>query len=166
MVTSRRGETRKRFALMRWGSIWENRHGPSANTRMMDVDDAHVIKAALPAPEAFGELFERHFDRVHRICARRVGRTRAEDLAGETFRRAFESRSSYDLERANAFPWLLGIAVNVARTCQRQLPIAKCSRLARGRGRSIPGSSPTSLNSANSWTAGERGSASVSTQNG
>ena len=82
----------------------------------MDVDDASVIEAARTTPEAFGELFERHFDRVHRFCARRVGSARAEDLAGETFRRAFEARCSYDLERPSALPWLFGIAMNLVRS--------------------------------------------------
>jgi RNA polymerase sigma factor (sigma-70 family) len=81
----------------------------------MDVDDARLIETALRTPEAFGEIFERHFDAVHRFCARRVGRGRAEDLAGETFRRAFESRSRYDPDQQNALPWLLGIAMNLVR---------------------------------------------------
>jgi DNA-directed RNA polymerase specialized sigma24 family protein len=81
----------------------------------MDVDDARLIETALRTPEAFGELLERHFDAVHRFCARQAGRGRAEDLAGETFRRAFESRFRYDLDQQNALPWLLGIAVNLVR---------------------------------------------------
>jgi RNA polymerase sigma factor (sigma-70 family) len=77
--------------------------------------DAEVIEAAETTPEVFGELFERHFDAVYRFCERRIGRAAAEDLAGETFRRAFEFRSRYDREQDNARPWLYGIAMNLIR---------------------------------------------------
>ena len=43
----------------------------------------------------------------------------AEDLAGETFRRAFERRHSYDLRRPNALPWLYRIALNLVRDALR-----------------------------------------------
>jgi RNA polymerase sigma factor (sigma-70 family) len=81
----------------------------------MDVTDAEVIEAARQTPAAFGELFKRHFDSVHRFCVRRVGLARGEDLAGETFRRAFEYRERYESEQASALPWLLGIAMNLVR---------------------------------------------------
>ncbi len=68
------------------------------------------------APECFGVVFERHFEAVFRFCERRVGRAAAEDLAGETFRRAFEGRGGYDGERGDARPWLFGIALNVVRS--------------------------------------------------
>lgn len=82
----------------------------------MDITDAELIEASRESPAAFGELFERHFDSVHRFCARRVGLVRAEDLAGETFRRAFEYRDRYDSEQTSALPWLFGIAMNLVRT--------------------------------------------------
>jgi RNA polymerase sigma factor (sigma-70 family) len=82
----------------------------------MDVTDAELLAAARESPKVFGELFERHFDAVHRFCVRRVGATRGEDLAGETFRRAFEHRDRYDLAVPNARPWLLGIAMNLVRS--------------------------------------------------
>ena len=82
----------------------------------MDATDAEVLATAQELPEAFGELFERHFDAVHRFCARRVGVSRGEDLAGETFRRAFEHRDRFDLEQTSARPWLFGIAMNLIRT--------------------------------------------------
>jgi RNA polymerase sigma factor (sigma-70 family) len=93
-----------------------NRDASRANTWVMDLTDAEVIEAARDAPAAFGELFERHFDSVHRFCARRVGLSRAEDLAGETFRRAFEHRDRYNAEQTSALPWLLGIAMNLVRS--------------------------------------------------
>jgi RNA polymerase sigma factor (sigma-70 family) len=78
-------------------------------------DDAALIGAARNDPAAFGMLFDRHFSAVYGFCARRVGRGLAEDLAGETFRRAFEARGSYDFSQPNALPWLFRIALNLVR---------------------------------------------------
>ena len=82
-------------------------------------DDAALMRAARGNPEAFGKIFDRHFSTVYRFCGRRVGRDLAEDLAGETFRRAFEARHSYDLSQPNALPWLLRIAINLVRDAIR-----------------------------------------------
>jgi RNA polymerase sigma-70 factor (ECF subfamily) len=82
-------------------------------------DDATLMRAAQTDPACFGTLFDRHFAAVYRFCERRVGRTMAEDLAGETFRRAFEARHSYDLSRPSALPWLYRIALNLVRDALR-----------------------------------------------
>jgi RNA polymerase sigma factor (sigma-70 family) len=82
-------------------------------------DDAALIRAAWEHPASFGTVFDRHFIAVYRFCGRRVGRDLAEDLAGETFRRAFEARHSYDLSRPNALPWLFRIALNLVRDAIR-----------------------------------------------
>ena len=82
-------------------------------------DDAALIRAAQKDPASFGTLFDRHFGTVYRFCGRRVGRDLAEDLAGETFRRAFEARDSYDLSQPNALPWLFRIALNLVRDAIR-----------------------------------------------
>jgi RNA polymerase sigma factor (sigma-70 family) len=84
------------------------------------VDDAELIRAALNDPAPFGTLFDRHFDSVFRFCCRRVGFDLAEDLAGETFRRALEARKSYDLSQPNALPWLFRIALNLVRDAVRR----------------------------------------------
>lgn len=81
----------------------------------MDESDVTLIKASWRDPEAFSELFNRHFVSVHAYCVRRGGRDRADDLAGETFRIAFERRRRYDLSMPDARPWLLGIALNTVR---------------------------------------------------
>lgn len=81
--------------------------------------DAALMRAAQSDPAAFGSLFDRHFDTVYRFCWRRVGRDLAEDLAGETFRRAFEARHSYDLGEPNVLPWLFRIALNLVRDAIR-----------------------------------------------
>lgn len=69
---------------------------------------------SLYEPEAFGELFDRHFDDVRRYFARRVDADSATDLAAEVFRLGFERRRSFDPQRSGSCrPWLFGIARNV-----------------------------------------------------
>jgi RNA polymerase sigma-70 factor (ECF subfamily) len=75
--------------------------------------DAAAISRSLRAPEAFGEIFDRHFASIHRYLARRVGRDRADDLAAQTFAVAFERRASFRSDAADARPWLYGIATNL-----------------------------------------------------
>jgi RNA polymerase sigma factor (sigma-70 family) len=77
--------------------------------------DAWHIEVSLTQPHAFAILFERHAGSVHRYLVKRVGSRNAEDVVGETFAAAFRSRTNYDLSRADARPWLFGIATNLAR---------------------------------------------------
>jgi RNA polymerase sigma factor (sigma-70 family) len=86
---------------------------------LRNEDDAALIRAARDDPDSFGRIFDRHFATVYRFCGRRVGRALAEDLAGDTFRRAFEARYSYDLSQPNALPWLFRIALNLVRDAIR-----------------------------------------------
>jgi RNA polymerase sigma factor (sigma-70 family) len=80
---------------------------------MDSESDASIIAASLAAPEAFGALFDRHARTLFRYLVRRIGPDEADSLLGEVFRIAFEKRSTYDLDRANARPWLYGIATNL-----------------------------------------------------
>jgi RNA polymerase sigma-70 factor (ECF subfamily) len=50
---------------------------------------------------------------LFRFLIRRVGRDIADELLGETFRIAFEKRSTFDCDRASAKPWLYGIATHL-----------------------------------------------------
>jgi len=79
----------------------------------MEESDSAVIATSLEVPGAFGALFDRHGAVLLRFLARRVDPTEAEGLLGEIFRIAFERRSSFDLARNSARPWLYGIATNV-----------------------------------------------------
>jgi RNA polymerase sigma-70 factor (ECF subfamily) len=79
----------------------------------MDESDAAVIATSIETPGAFGVLFDRHGSVLLRFLARRVDPAEAEGLLGEVFRIAFERRSTFDLERESARPWLYGIAANV-----------------------------------------------------
>ncbi len=93
----------------------------AGNTELMgqgdplEGTDSQEIEASLVHPHAFAALFQRHSGSVHRYVVKRVGPHDAEDLVGETFATAFRSRTSYDLSRPDARPWLFGIATNLTR---------------------------------------------------
>jgi RNA polymerase sigma-70 factor (ECF subfamily) len=80
---------------------------------MAGESDADVMAASLQEPGRFGALFDRHATVVFRFLVRRVGVDDADALLGEVFRVAFEKRATYDTARANARPWLYGIATNL-----------------------------------------------------
>jgi|SRR5579863_1444366 len=82
-------------------------------------DDAAAIARSLREPEAFAEVFDRHYAFVHRYIARRAGRERADDLASQTFTVAFSHRGRYRDDLGTARPWLLGIATNLIRAAHR-----------------------------------------------
>jgi RNA polymerase sigma factor (sigma-70 family) len=81
--------------------------------------DAVVMSASLRDPEAFAEIFERHFDPIHSFIARRVGADLATDIASDVFLTAFERRNRFDTARSDALPWLYGIAANKLRRHRR-----------------------------------------------
>jgi RNA polymerase sigma factor (sigma-70 family) len=79
------------------------------------MTDAQAIGDSLADPEVFAVLFDRHFDAIHGYAQRRVAPDLADEIAAETFTRAFDRRRSYDTAREDARPWLLGIAANLLR---------------------------------------------------
>jgi RNA polymerase sigma-70 factor (ECF subfamily) len=81
--------------------------------------DGEAIAASLSEPRAFGVVFERHFGPILRYLRRRLGDQPAEEAAAQTFFVAFDQRGRFDRERADARPWLFGIATNVARHHRR-----------------------------------------------
>jgi RNA polymerase sigma-70 factor, ECF subfamily len=64
---------------------------------------------------AFEDLFDRDFDAVWRYIRRRIGADLADELAAETFVRAYEGWSRFDPARGDARAWLFGIATNLLR---------------------------------------------------
>ncbi|MGX5182033.1 RNA polymerase sigma factor [Streptomyces avermitilis] len=78
-----------------------------------EESDARVIERSRDEPELFAALFDRYAGAVHRYAARRLGPEAAEDLTADTFTTAFRQRHTYDLGRADARPWLFGIATNL-----------------------------------------------------
>ena len=80
---------------------------------MRSPSDADVIRHSLGVPEAFGAIYDRHAATLLRFLGRRAGAKVADGLLGEVFRIAFERRTTFDLSRASALPWLYGIAANL-----------------------------------------------------
>lgn len=80
---------------------------------MRGEDDALLVLRSRDSPEAFAELYDRHAASLHRYVTRRLGADLADDVVGETFLIAFRRRGGYDTGRAEARPWLYGIAANL-----------------------------------------------------
>lgn len=86
------------------------------------LEERLLVRRAIQGDEsAFAEIVRRHQGAVFRMCLRYVSRTDAEDLAQETFLRAFLHRERFDPERPLA-PWLLTIArrLSIDRTRKKQ----------------------------------------------
>lgn len=87
------------------------------------TSDAELIGRSLAGDgEAFMEVVSRHEDAVGAYLARRAGREAAEDLLGDVWVAAFESRRTYDRSYAQARPWLYGVALNRLRHYWRSRP--------------------------------------------
>src|SRR5690348_11060220 len=87
------------------------------------ASDAELIGRSLAGDgQAFMEVICRHEGAVGAYLARRAGREAAEDLLGEVWVAAFESRGTYDRSFAGARPWLYGVALNRLRRYWRSRP--------------------------------------------
>src|SRR5688572_7232018 len=80
----------------RGGSAMAGWKGRAAARRVM-TSDAELIRRSLDGDtEAFMEVIGRHEGALGAYLVRRVGRAAAEDLLGEVWVAAFESRRTYD----------------------------------------------------------------------
>jgi RNA polymerase sigma-70 factor (ECF subfamily) len=74
------------------------------------------------AGKAFGELFERHADRVYAHCFSRTGSwSMAEDLTSAVFLEAWRRRAQVRFSGDCVLPWLLAVANNATRNADRTL---------------------------------------------
>lgn len=72
-----------------------------------------LIEAAQKDPRRFGELYERHVERVYAFIARRVrDRHEAEDITAEVFHHALANLSSFEWRGVPFAVWLFRIAAN------------------------------------------------------
>ncbi|MEX2440390.1 MAG: RNA polymerase sigma factor [Actinomycetota bacterium] len=98
--------------------------------------DAQIIESSFDQPSEFSTVFQRHFGAVHRYLSTRVGIDVADELASETFARAFGARARYRLDRSHALPWLFGIATNLIKEHIRS-ETAHLKALARQAGQTV-----------------------------
>ena len=79
----------------------------------MDADERLLVEAAQRDPARFGELYDRHFERVYAFVVRRVpDRHAAEDVTADVFHRALAALGSYESRGAPFSAWLFRIAAN------------------------------------------------------
>jgi RNA polymerase sigma-70 factor, ECF subfamily len=83
------------------------------------VSNRSQARAAEPAAESAGDLYERYYDRIYGYCLYQLGsREEAEDVAQTTFMWAFRGLSRGIVPRAEA-SWLFTIAQNACRARHR-----------------------------------------------
>ena len=76
-------------------------------------DDSLVRLVQKQDAEAFGVLYERHFDKIYRYFAFKTGdRTEAEDLTQQVFFKAWDAIGSYKPKGLPFSSWLFRIAHN------------------------------------------------------
>ena len=94
---------------------------PNAEVPLIGMTDGALVKSTLDGDaRAFTELVDRHAAASLRFATRMLGdRSEAEDVAQETFLRAFKALGSYD-ERLPFRTWLFSILINRCRTAMSQ----------------------------------------------
>jgi RNA polymerase sigma-70 factor (ECF subfamily) len=86
-----------------------------------DESDRELLERSRKDPEAFGALFERHFDAIFGYVYRRVGNwDAARDLTSETFMKALRSRWRFRWTGSPVVAWLYAIATNEIRMYYRR----------------------------------------------
>ena len=80
------------------------------------LSDRELLSRSGSDPEAFGVLFERHFDKIFGYIFRRVGSwDAARDLTSEVFLKALRTRWRFRWTGAPVSAWLYAIATNEIR---------------------------------------------------
>ncbi|NOX63780.1 MAG: sigma-70 family RNA polymerase sigma factor [Chloroflexi bacterium] len=84
------------------------------------LDEPTLVERAKSDPEAFGELYERHVDRIYNYIYYRVGNPDdAEDLTARTFFQALDNIGRYEHRGAPFSAWLYRIAHNLVANWHR-----------------------------------------------
>mgnify|MGYP001044390935 CR=1 FL=1 len=80
---------------------------------MTDADERRMVEAAQRDPSRFGDLYERHFNRVYAFVVRRVrDRDVAEDVTSDVFHKALANLPQYEWRGVPFGAWLIRIAAN------------------------------------------------------
>jgi len=98
------------------------------------ADEARLIAQARSDPDAFIQLYRRHYDAIFRYCAHRLfERQAAEDATSQVFLKAVEHFGRFKGDAVQFRNWLYRIAVNVAndhlrKAARRQRLLDRASR--------------------------------------
>ena len=91
----------------------------------MDITESDLIRQAKRDPEAFAELYDRHFHDVYRyVFARLHNGAAAEDVTAEVFFSALRAMPRYRDQGRPFSCWLLRIATNAVATYYRREHVA------------------------------------------
>lgn len=94
-------------APRRYGLLVPAEYVVMSNRQLGDAD----LLAAVPDPEAVGEIYTRHVDAVFAFAVRRCPNPEdVADLVSTVFVEMLSAAASYDRRRGEARVWLLGIA--------------------------------------------------------
>ncbi|MBN1991449.1 MAG: sigma-70 family RNA polymerase sigma factor [Anaerolineae bacterium] len=86
----------------------------------LELDEATLIEQAKTDPEAFGQLYELHVEKIYNYIYYRVGnRHEAEDLTAKVFYRALNHIPRYKNNGAPFAAWLYRIAHNLVANWHR-----------------------------------------------
>lgn len=87
--------------------------GRPAEPGPAELDDASLVQRTRTDADAFGYLYDRYCDAIHRFVYRRLGEHEAaEDVTAEVFFKALRAIDSYRPETAPFAAWLYRIAQN------------------------------------------------------
>lgn len=99
----------------------EPEHATSRARWSVQVDEEQIVRRAASGDlAAFHLLYERNVDVVFAFLRNRVGPQRAEDLAADTFVRAFERIGDFEWRGIPIRAWLLRIAYNLIVAASRR----------------------------------------------
>jgi RNA polymerase sigma factor (sigma-70 family) len=82
-------------------------------TTMSDPPDDELLAASQRDPAAFEAVFDRYFAVIHRYVRHRLGASAADDVAAETFAKAFAARHRARTVDGSLRAWLYAIAGNL-----------------------------------------------------
>ncbi|HWI64950.1 MAG TPA: sigma-70 family RNA polymerase sigma factor [Symbiobacteriaceae bacterium] len=87
---------------------------PTHREQRAPEEEQWLVERAKRDPEAFGELYDMHFDRIYAYIYRKTGdRQVAEDLTSETFMKALANLKGYRYTGQPFIAWLYRIAANI-----------------------------------------------------
>lgn len=115
--------------------------------------DETALEESLADPTMFERVFKARLAEVYGYLARRVGPSLADELASETFAKAFARRDQFDPSRGSVRAWLFGIATNELRH-ERRRELRQLRAYAREAALTRPGDSTTSAGGAGGAATG------------